>query len=331
MQVIKPEVEYWGFTDGNYDSNLSLIERAGRVCYKSEDKIGEGTAELFVKKLIKAGHLAMVEHSNFVIRAPLGVFQGHERFMDELQGKVGKFLTVFYSEGYVYIGGNLTAWINKYAEDAKNGNGFDLKYYPFLALYGILLGYWNNHAALSQQSWTPVYGDGIPVPLRRYTIKFICDRGVSHELVRHRICSLSQESTRYCNYKNEPIKFVEPWWYDDFSESGVVKRLLWQNICRTSAMNYRAFLEAGGTPQGARALLPNSLKTEVVVTADMKEWQHIFNLRCDAAAHPDMVRVMKMAKETMKGGLMSEANLRICLSVIPRDIKYNSRKREEVR
>lgn len=120
------------------------------------------------------------------------------------------------------------------------------------------------------------------------TVRFICDRGVSHEIVRHRLASYCQESTRYCNYAK-----------DDFSsEITVIKPLYlmpdtyaydeWKHACRQAETAYFNLLNWGCSPQEARSVLPNSLKTEVVMTANLREWRHFFKLRCATAAHPQM-------------------------------------------
>jgi thymidylate synthase (FAD) len=127
------------------------------------------------------------------------------------------------------------------------------------------------------------------------TVKFITDRGVTHELVRHRLCSLIQESTRYCNYSdsrfNQEITVIEPSLLDDNENS----HELWRLSCIESEAAYMALLSKGVSPQIARSVLPNSLKTEIVVKANFREWRHIFNLRVlgiTGKPHPDMVRLM---------------------------------------
>lgn len=123
------------------------------------------------------------------------------------------------------------------------------------------------------------------------TVKFICDRGVSHEIVRHRLASYCQESTRYCNYSkddfNSEITVIEPFYLqpDTFAYNE------WKRACEASESAYFNLLEWGCTPQEARAVLPNSLKTEVVMTANLREWRHFFKLRCAKAAHPQMREV----------------------------------------
>jgi thymidylate synthase (FAD) len=127
------------------------------------------------------------------------------------------------------------------------------------------------------------------------TVRFFCDRGVSHELVRHRMASFSQESTRYCNYSKG--KFGEELTVIDCAEAfgwskDETKYKLWMQACEYAEKSYFAMLEEGATPQEARSILPNSLKTEVVMTANPREWRHVFRLRCDRAAHPQMREIM---------------------------------------
>lgn len=143
------------------------------------------------------------------------------------------------------------------------------------------------------------------------TVKFICDRGVSHELVRHRLASFSQESTRYCNYSkdkfNNELTFIIPewtkfgegtsycgnddaWWktFDEIRDP----ELLWLNSIQVAQTNYNNLIKLGWQPQQARSVLPNSLKTEIVVTANLREWKEIFRQRCSPAAHPQMRELM---------------------------------------
>lgn len=120
------------------------------------------------------------------------------------------------------------------------------------------------------------------------SVRFVCDRGVSHELVRHRLASFGQESTRYCNYSGDKfgneITVIEPL----FFIKGMDLYGYWEESCRHSELMYFNLLENGSTPQEARSVLPNSLKTEIVVTANLREWRNIFRLRCPSTAHPSM-------------------------------------------
>lgn len=124
-----------------------------------------------------------------------------------------------------------------------------------------------------------------------FTVKFICDRGVSHEIVRHRLASYCQESTRYCNYSKEgfgsEITVIEPC----FLKTGTEGWEMWQKACEMAEWRYFKLLDFGCSPQEARSVLPNSLKTEVVMTANIREWRHFLKLRCSKAAHPQMREV----------------------------------------
>ena len=281
MKIIKPSVEFFGAVPTEYNAALKFIEMAGRTCYKSEDKITEDSAEGFVRKLIKAGHLAMVEHSNFVVKI---------RNVDcdwESIELPSKYLNRIEDTGTdcTYVGGNLTAWFN-----AVTLEGFSPIFDPFCELYNELfnLGFVEGGCG----KWQPCPHDEIPKTLHRYSAKFICDRGVSHELVRHRPCSFAQESTRYVNYGGKDMEFIEP---DGFEDWNVDAKELFEGSCDFASGVYNNLLHYGSLkPQQARAILPNALKTEIVVTADAAEWAHIRKLRTAKSAHPDMQRVMNM-------------------------------------
>lgn len=201
MQWVNPSV-----TLIDFDSTTALrkCELAARNCYKSEDKIGEGTAEKLIRGCIKRGHESVIEHASV-------------------------------------------------------------------------------------------------------TFRMICDRGVTHELVRHRMASYSQESTRYVNYNKKGIEFIYPFWYDkvpnetidfnDLTDEERKYRCLWwaMNAAADEAEdNYECMISAGATPQEARAVLPNMLKTDIVVTMNMREIRHFIKLRAAKAAHPD-IRILAKA------------------------------------
>lgn len=134
-----------------------------------------------------------------------------------------------------------------------------------------------------------------------FSVKFTCDRGVSHEIVRHRVASYCQESTRYCNYSNDKfgseITVIKPL----YLEPGTLGYDAWFMACQTAEGAYFDLLDWGCSPQEARAVLPNSLKTEIIMTANLREYRHFFKLRCAKAAHPQMREVanmlLKMCKE----------------------------------
>ena len=185
---------------------LETIEVAGRTCYKSEDKITKGSAEKFVKMIIKRGHLSVIEHAYMSVR-------------------------------------------------------------------------------------------------------FICDRGITHEIVRHRLAAYSQESTRYCNYKGG-VTFVIPPWIRDIN-CGEYKfedplflpcssSKVWFHAMLDAEIDYIDLLELGWSPQQARSVLPNSLKTEIIMTANLREWMHVFSLRTSKTAHLQMRELMIPLLEEMK-------------------------------
>lgn len=148
------------------------------------------------------------------------------------------------------------------------------------------------------------------------TVRFICDRGVSHELVRHRLAAFSQESTRYCNYCKEQfgddLTFILPLWYNDmfyasedrwlllgptpncdFDAKLLARRNAWWRACSVAEREYKVMIDNGAPAQEARDVLPNSLKTEVVMTCNMREWRHVFSMRTSSQAHPQMSQLMR--------------------------------------
>ncbi|MEW6380693.1 MAG: FAD-dependent thymidylate synthase [bacterium] len=139
----------------------------------------------------------------------------------------------------------------------------------------------------------------------KVTVRVICDRGVSHEIVRHRIASYSQESTRYCNYsKNKfghEITCIDPCFWKAESTENRQKHEVWKKAMEEAEKAYLRLLELGATPQEARSVLPNSLKTEIVITMNLREWRHFFKLRTPVAGHPQMVEVARQLLDEFKG------------------------------
>lgn len=185
MKIIEPYVEIISKVDPA--EVMRTIELAGRVCYKSEGRIKDGSAEKFIKNIIKRGHESVLEHE-------------------------------------------------------------------------------------------------------KITVRFVCDRGVTHEIVRHRIASFSQESTRYCKYDGGEMTVIKPCFWNEGSE----QYKLWEGAMICAENLYDLLIAKGATPEQARSVLPNSLKTELVMTANIREWRHFFKLRCSAAAHPQMRQVANM-------------------------------------
>lgn len=202
MNVIKPSIEIIDMK--NYDDMIRKIEKIGRVCYKSEGKITDESAERFIRNILKRGHESVIEHE-------------------------------------------------------------------------------------------------------AVTVRMICDRGITHEIVRHRIASYSQESTRYCNYAGDKfnnqvtvIDLASGFEYDLSDENDRAKYEVWTEAMENAEKSYFRMLELGATPQEARSILPNSLKTEIVVTMNLRSWRNFFHLRCDSHAHPQMREIANIALGVFK-------------------------------
>ena len=228
------------------------------------------TAEDFVNMLIKSGHGAMLEHGTVYLYDTYDI-SAIDSWTNSLgykysKNKYSKVITDNHMDiRDIYITTNLRVLIENDWLD-------DLKYVCEPTEY---------HA-------------------KRITAKFICDRGVSHEIVRHRVMSFAQESTRYCNYsKNkfgQELTFIEPAW--EFPSSNIVNtRERFETMLEEAEANYMELITLGFKPQEARAVLPNALKTEIVVTGFIDDWKHFFELRCDNAAHPD---IRKLALDLQK-------------------------------
>lgn len=183
MKIVEPKYEIIDKINGN--EILKKIELFGRVCYKSEELITDGSAEKFVNMILKNGHESVLEHE-------------------------------------------------------------------------------------------------------KISVRFICDRGVTHEIVRHRIASYSQESTRYCNYCKDKfgneLTFIKPLFWNEKTEEFA----LWKGAMENVEKVYFEMISLGASPQEARSILPNSLKTEIIVTMNLREWRHFFKLRTGKKAHPQM-------------------------------------------
>ena len=134
----------------------------------------------------------------------------------------------------------------------------------------------------------------------KISVKMVCDRGVTHEIVRHRVASFSQESPRYCNYQKDKfgneLTFIKPvFWSEDSEEYAV-----WKHMMQQCEEQYMHLIRLGASPQEARSILPNSLKTEIVVTMNLREWRHFFRLRTAGAAHPQMREIACMVLEEFR-------------------------------
>lgn len=301
MNIITPSVEILRTgLETEVVTPEQFIEKVGRTCYKSEDKITDDSAAKFVGNLIKRGHEAMIEHWNLVFKTDMDWY--HEFLSDwEMLTPRKPYLRFTDIDKFV-ISGNMRAW-RDYAKACVNDLGYIPRYmYGIIRNYPLFFPEYQDYVPpiIVNDILTPVSINELSKAERNthmdVTVKFVCDRGVSHEMVRHRVASFAQESTRYCNYGldkfNNEITVIRPSWcgpdrtvYD-----------IWKKGCEDAEKTYFAMLDDGATPQEARSVLPNSLKTEIIVTMNLDGWNHFFDLRCPPNAQPDMREVANMAR-----------------------------------
>lgn len=298
MKLIKPSWEILEQESG-IDGIYKAIERAGRTCYKSEDKITEDSAKGFVERMIKSGHDAMLEHGTVYLKAKTEIVNYYihpEDGEEEEYNPLDKYCSNKYSHAKeydynLYVTTNLRVLVENNWLD-------DLKY---------ICEPTEHHE-------------------KRVTVRFICDRGVSHEFVRHRVFSFAQESTRYCDYSKDKfgneLTFIEPCWLEDYNYESNTYYNGFLVALRAAEANYlnllkqwedkipdkrykTGFRNNPWTPQQARAVLPNALKTELVMTGFINDWKHFFELRCAPNAHPSARELaIPLSEEFIKRGLV---------------------------
>lgn len=302
MRIIKPSATLMEHNVPPYE----FIERVGRTCYKSEDLITEGSDEKFVKGLVNRQHWAILEHetlflevSDFLINNFLFDMQEHLNAL--------KFFNITYDEHFNIISGSFRSFHDLFENKAINSDSVRYMESVLRNNYPLVFGEFEDTKSTiffecdcllhSRKQFVDKFRNRHDILSRHltHTFLFVCDRGVSHEFVRHRVASFAQESTRYCNYsKNkfgEEITVIEPC----FFEKGSDEYKKWRIICDYCEIYYFDLLRFGATPQEARSVLPNSLKTEIIITATEEEWQHIVNLRylgTTGAPHPQIKEVM---------------------------------------
>lgn len=285
MLLIKPSFEILE-QESDIQGIYKQIEKAGRTCYKSENLITEDSAEKFVNMIKDRNHTAMLEHGTVYL-----TFEGLGEAYTTLVSKYksNKYSLVNEYRNYFCRGINDEPYTNRsfvttnYRVLYENNWLEDLKY---------LCKPTNYHE-------------------KRITVKFLCDRGISHEFVRHRVFSFAQESTRYCNYSKDKfgnsISYIIPSWlsleegnYSILEDNGILdtpigvfpftevdqSTLFFIAGLSEAEVRYFELLHSEWTPQQARSVLPNSLKTELVMTGTIEQWKGFFKLRCDKAAHP---------------------------------------------
>lgn len=263
---------YYISIPNKFINDYSTIEQFDEENFEDSPYYENLTAEDFVDMLMKSGHGAMLEHGTVYMQIDTFLDIPEDKKLDKRvhqydSNRFTKVNSMYIGQGCwrYYITTNLRVLVENDWLD-------DLKYVCEPTEY---------HA-------------------KRITAKFICDRGVSHEIVRHRTMSFAQESTRYCNYSKskfgQELTFIEPAW--EFPSSDIINiKERFEAILGETEANYMELITLGFKPQEARAVLPNALKTEIVVTAFIDDWKHFFELRCDSAAHPD---IRKLALDLQK-------------------------------
>lgn len=273
-----------------------MIELAGRTCYKSEDKITENSAKEFVDRMIKLGHGAMLEHGTIYL-----TIDGEDPNLSKIQS-------------------NPHTKVNLVPYEVLTEGNYTIGYKAYITTNLRVLIENNLKELLCYQVEPTEHHE------KRITAKFICDRGVSHEFVRHRVFSFAQESTRYCDYSKDKfrndITYIIPSWLDlpegkysdwdnDWCDVSELK-LLYPEVdnlsdpancflqsIKNAEYYYFMLINRGWKPQQARQVLPNATKTELVMTGFESDWEHFFELRCSGAAHPDAKKLADELKSLM--------------------------------
>lgn len=274
MNLVKASFEFIEQEPG-LKGCFKQIERAGRTCYKSEDKITDISCEEFVNRMVNSGHGAMLEHGTVYLQIPFKYIDVsieleipiiEDLFSKYMENKYSKCVTV---NNVAYITTNYRVLV-------ENGWLDDLQY----------------------QCEPTEHHE------KRVTVKFICDRGVSHEFVRHRVNSYAQESTRYCNYLKAKfggsVTCLMPPWLKESEELEFEEDLI------VIEQIYFKWLNKGWTAQQARGFLSTFTKTELVMTGFVSDWEHFFKLRCHSTAHPQARELaIPLQEEFIKKGYIN--------------------------
>ena len=314
---------------------LTLVEKVARTCYKSEDKIALGTASKMISALIKRGHYAMLEHASYIFILHPNVYEDFLRICTVLEDAgYHMFLVKTNKDNQHLVSGNVRAWrdfinalyvekepIPQWLYEFVRKDRLDIRTFFGDLVYTCdimvdclgIAGYTQKIAALeiSPEELSPED----KLEHLRVTVKFYCDRGVSHEIVRHRVASFAQESTRYCNYSkdkfNNDITYIDiqPTLGQDKRTKNMPSQVYmniveeWQQACVDAERHYMRIIELGCPAEYARSVLNNSTKTEICVTMNIKDWRHFFSLRaCRATgpAHPQMEEITRPLLTNLK-------------------------------
>ena len=296
MRIIKPSFDV--LPRDEQRGGLRIIEEAGRLCYKSEDKSTDTSADAFVRGLIKRKHLSVLEHGDMIFE--IGDHHIYENVGAALQaikdaGIEPPMLNMSCIGNRCIVSGNIRAWLELFDFASLAGRYF-ISYFDPVFIQG--MGFMDADAEPDDRVRQIHYSD-LHDPLEklvhlRQTVKFIVDRGVTHEFVRHRKMSFSQESTRYCNYSDgrfgSEITVIRPC----FLEEGTEPYNLWKRKCMSDEVAYFTLLNMGLLPEEARDVLPHSTKAELMMTGTLGAWNHFFDLRArqiTGKAHPQAAEV----------------------------------------
>lgn len=294
MKIVEPSFEIQNDLD---DVSIAVrLEACGRVCYKSEDKITDDSALPFVTRIAAHGHNSVLEMA--VVSFKLQCLPRH---VQELLACQPKYLVVDVVEAGMLITGSIRAFRELYNQHKHNRIINSLVGMLALDLPYLFDTIFDKSNAAEKDPELVITRldlrdvDSLPDFLRKrhrfVSVRFIVNRAVTHELVRHRPCSFLQESQRYCRYGQDKfdnqVTFIKPMFYQEGSK----EYELWQEAMELTEARYLKLLETS-TPQAARTVLPNSCKTEIIVYCNLEEWQHIFSLRTSPAAEPSMREIM---------------------------------------
>lgn len=295
MRVIPPS--FVVLDDLDRQSLAVRIESCGRVCYKSEDKITESSADPFIRNIVKRKHNSVLEMGVLTLRVSFE----KETLVDHFFETIPKYLFVDRVEKKVLlVSGSVRAFREMFQ---SHGNTKLIKAMTvFLAGRHPLFFFdlepkcgWLPQEGVLVEKLTLAEVDKLPANLlakhRHIGVKFYVNRAITHEIVRHRPCSYLQESQRYCRYSEDKfgseVTFIKPMFFDEGSD----EYRLWEKAMEDTEKIYLKLLETT-SPQAARTVLPNSCKTELITYCNLLEWMHIFRLRTSQAAEPSMREIM---------------------------------------
>jgi flavin-dependent thymidylate synthase len=323
VQFVKPEVIPFGPAPAEENRALKMVELCGRTAYKSEDRITDDSAKAFVLTLKKLGHLSVLEHSNIVLRIsgsapPSGGLAGGgmllwQDLIGVLRERNGFHRVVPLSNTAAHdcvVAGNFRSWIetlvwlrDRHADYWRFFSHNLHRFFPSLFPVDETPPATLNHRVelLTEEQQLAMLRQDASCDLPVFIFKFICDRGITHEVVRHRVFSFTQESTRYVNYQNRGMTLVLPEELQPFFDTARGEltedepvAAIWLARAKTLFEWYQADLERGLKPEIARDILPNLLKSEIFVTGRWSGWEHFIRLRDSKKAH---LRIREIARE----------------------------------